>query len=156
MPITTRLQRYLEQTATPFTHTVHRSAYKASQVARVEEIPAALLAKPVVFHTEHGFGMVVVGADCHVNLVRLRDTIGARHIRLVSENELAGLFGDTEVGAMPPFGNLYGMPVYVDSHLAEQRQIAFNAGTHKDLIHMDYSDFERLVGPSVVSVCRPE
>jgi Ala-tRNA(Pro) deacylase len=76
--------------------------------------------------------------------------IGAKRIELASEAQFMDAFPDCEVGSMPPFGNLYGMEVYVDQHLAEDREIAFNAGTHAELFKLAYSDFESLVKPKVI------
>ncbi len=155
MAVVEKVQRYLDQSDTRYTHSIHPRAYTAKDVARVEHIPLRKVAKSVVFRTDKGFALAVLPADEHIDLEELRLLLGVERIRLASEYELSILFADSEVGAMAPFGNLYGLPVYVDSSLAAEDVIAFNAGTHKDLIHMRYADFERLVGPSIIHFGRP-
>lgn len=151
MAVVEKLQTYLDLSDTRYTHTVHPRAYTAQEVAQAERLPAHALAKSVVFRTDAGFALAVLPADEHIDLVELKKLIGVQHIRLATEYELSVLFADSEVGAMAPFGNLYGLPVYVDNSLTREEVIAFNAGTHRDVIHMRYADFERLVGPSLVS-----
>ncbi len=93
--------------------------------------------------------MVVLPASRKINFDRLKSVVGNDNIRLAEEVEFKGLFPDCEVGAMPPFGNLYKLPVYVATALAEDKEIAFNAGTHTDIIKISYSDFEKLVKPTI-------
>jgi Ala-tRNA(Pro) deacylase len=112
------------------------------------------LAKAVVFRSERGFVMAVVPGDREVDTEKFRERIGASNVRIASEEELVRLFHDIEPGAMPPFGNLYGLHVYVDNELAQVPTIAFNAGTHTDVVYMDYADFERLVCPFVFPISR--
>ena len=154
MAVVDKLQTYLDQTDTRYTHSIHPRAYTAKDVAKAEHIPPHKIAKSVVFRTDDTFALAVLPADEHIDLHELKHILGAQHVRLATEYELSVLFADSEVGAMPPFGNLYGLPVYVDSSLASEEVIAFNAGTHKDVIHMRYADFERLVGPSLVTFGR--
>ena len=154
MPILRKLQDFLEQNRVDYTHTVHPLAYTAREVAAAEHVPAREVAKAVVFLDEHGYGMAVLPADTVVDLEQLRLDLGLSRLRLATEAELADLFPPCELGAMPPFGNLFGLPVYVDSRLAGEDMIAFNAGTHRDVIHMHFRDFERLVQPSVVAFAR--
>jgi Ala-tRNA(Pro) deacylase len=130
-------------------HHVHRPAYTAREVARVEHVAPHRLAKTIVFHSDKGYGMAVLPADSYVDLFELRFVLGLDSVRLATESELRQLFPDNEVGAMAPFGNLYGMPVYVDANLAEEDVIAFNAGTHRDLVYMRFADFRRLVRPTI-------
>jgi Ala-tRNA(Pro) deacylase len=96
--------------------------------------------------------MAVLAASQHVEMRELRHVLGAKHIRLAKEEEFQELFPGCELGAMPPFGNLYGLPVFVDEILTQDKEIAFNAGTHSELVRMSYADFERLVQPKVVSL----
>jgi Ala-tRNA(Pro) deacylase len=91
----------------------------------------------------------VLPASWNVDLYRLRTVFDTYQVRLATENEIAGLFPDCELGAMPPFGNLYGLPVYVDQSLTEDEEIVFHAGTHSDAIRMRYWDFAALVFPVV-------
>ena len=152
--IVSRLQEFLAQNHTSYMHTVHRTAFTARAAAHEDHVPMRAMAKAVVFVADGFFGMAVLPANTHVDLHELRDAVGAATLRLATEEELANLFPDVEVGAMSPFGNLYSVPVYVDERLAAQETIAFNAGTHRDLIHMRYSDFHRLVDPLVVRFAR--
>ncbi len=154
MPILRKLQEFLEQNQVAYTHTVHSLAYTAREVAAAEHVPAREVAKTVVFLSEHGYGIAVLPADSVVDLEQLRLDLGLSRLRLATEAELADLFPPCELGAMPPFGNLFGLPVYVDSRLAGEDMITFNAGTHRDVIHMHFRDFERLVQPSIVAFSR--
>jgi Ala-tRNA(Pro) deacylase len=154
MPILRKLQEFLEQNQTDYTHTVHPLAYTAREVASAEHVPAREVAKTVVFLSEQGYGIAVLPADSVVDLEQLRLDLGLARLRLATEAELADLFPPCELGAMPPFGNLFGLPVYVDSRMAGEDMIAFNAGTHRDVIHMHFKDFEKLVQPAIVPFAR--
>src|SRR6266542_6445441 len=103
--------------------------------------------KTVMVKLDGKMAMAVVPASLRVSLEQLRDAIGAHEVTLADEAEFAALFPDCEVGAMPPFGNLYGLEVYVADVLAEDEQMSFNAGTHTEIIRLRYADFERLVRP---------
>ena len=155
MPIGTRLEKLLHRHHTEYPRSIHPRACTARQVAFEEEISPHRVAKAVVYKGDKGFGMAVVPADALVDLPELQFVLEWSHIRLATEDELGLLFPDCEVGAMPPFGNLYGLPVVVDAHLAEADVIAFNAGTHQDVVYMRFADFERLVHPLIYSFSRP-
>jgi Ala-tRNA(Pro) deacylase len=109
------------------------------------------VAKTVVVKADNQFVMAVLPASAKVDFPVLRETLRAKELRLAKEAEFEGLFPDSEVGAMPPFGNLYGLPVYADESLASDRAILFNAGTHRDAIRMSYRDFTRLAEPQICS-----
>ena len=98
--------------------------------------------------------MAVLTADSVVDIEQLRQDLGLARLRLATEAELSDLFPACELGAMPPFGNLFGLPVYVDDRLAGQETITFNAGTHRDVIHMRFRDFDRLANPAIVTFAR--
>lgn len=149
------IEEYLQETGTPFTHTKHRLAYTAREVARAEQLPARTMAKVVVTHDERGYALAVIPGDCLVDLLELRTALNRSQMRLATETEIARLFPDCELGAMPPLGNLRGLPVYVDATLASQGIIAFNAGTHRDSVHIRYVDFAKLVQPEVLQFARP-
>ena len=151
MAILGKLEDYLEQSHVRYTHTIHPVAFTAQEVAEVENVPAHKVAKTVVFRDEDGFGIAVLPADRDVDLQELRFSLGVGHMLLATENELLKLFPDCELGAMPPFGNLYRLPVFVDDSLLEEDVIAMNAGTHRDVIHMSFEDYSRLVEPIVIS-----
>jgi Ala-tRNA(Pro) deacylase len=109
------------------------------------------MAKTVIVKIDGQMAMAVLPATRKVVLQELREITGADHVTFATEEEFKALFPDCETGAMPPFGNLYGMEVYVAPSLAEDEEIAFNAGTHSELIKLAYRDFERLVKPQVAS-----
>ena len=145
-----RLEVYLREQQVAFTVQHHRPAYTAQDVAASEHIPAKLVAKVVVVFADDALVMLVLPASHRVDLTHVGAAIGARSIYFAGEGELAASFPDCDVGAMPPFGNLYKVPVYVDRTLAEDQTIVFQAGTHTDTISMAYDDFARLVRPTVV------
>jgi Ala-tRNA(Pro) deacylase len=107
------------------------------------------IAKVVIVKIDGQFAMAVVPAPHKIDLERLREASGAKRVELASEKEFQNLFPDCEVGAMPPFGNLYGLPLYVARPLAEDEEIVFNAGSHTEAIRMRYADFARLANPTV-------
>jgi len=144
-----RLREYLEKEKVPYQREFHRTAYTAQEVAAEEHIPGKMVAKTVVVKADDRFVMAVSPATVRTDLAKLKAALGAKEVRLASELEFTGLFPDCEVGAMPPFGNLYGVPVYVEASLTKDKEIVFNAGTHEDTIRMKYADFERLVLPKV-------
>jgi Ala-tRNA(Pro) deacylase len=154
MAMLQKLLKYLDENHVEYTHHTHPTAYTAREVAAVEHVSAHKVAKTVVFFSENGYGMAVLPGDYMLDLQGVRALLGAARLRLATESELAELFPDCELGAMPPFGNLADIPVYVDAGLAAEEHIAFNAGTHRDVVHMKYKDFERLAKPSVVTLSR--
>ncbi len=151
MPMTLKLREYLERNAVQYRHHEHPEAYTARQVARAEQIPPHEVAKTIVFYGDHGYGMAVLPANRLVDLHELRTVLGFARLRLATEEEIGRLFPDVELGAMPPFGNLYGIPVYIDSDLALEEEIAFNGGTHRDTVHMKFSEFVNLVKPTILA-----
>ena len=112
------------------------------------------MAKTVVVFGDDGFHMMVLPANRVVDFQEVRITLGLTHARMATEEELSRLFPDCELGAMPPMGNLYGMPVYLDSSLAGEETIAFNGGTHHDEVHMRTADYRELVNPAVITLAR--
>jgi Ala-tRNA(Pro) deacylase len=154
MALLERLRVFLDQNQVEYTHTVHPLAYTAREVAAAEHLPAREMAKAVVFMGDNGYRMAVLPANRLIDFQELRTVLGFSHARLATEQELAQLFPDCELGAMPPFGNLYGIPAYLDSALLQDDMIAFNAGTHRDVVHMHLSDYRRLLQPAIVSLSR--
>jgi Ala-tRNA(Pro) deacylase len=154
MPFSTKLQEFLELNQVPFKHTVHPLAYTAREVASAEHLSAREVAKVVIISAEGLYQMVVLPANRALNLAELRNALGLGHARLATENELSSLFPDCDQGAMPPFGNLYNIPVYVDDGLAFDEWIAFNAGSHTDVIHMKFKDYKWLVNPVILPLAR--
>jgi Ala-tRNA(Pro) deacylase len=151
MPVR-RLKEYLDSHNVKYVTITHSPAFTAQEIAASAHIPGKELAKTVIVKLDGRMAMAVLPASCHVDFDLLEEASGAKHVELASEDEFAQMFPECEPGAMPPFGNLYGMEVYVSGRLAEDEHIAFNAGTHTELIQMDYKDFERLVKPKVVDL----
>ena len=154
MAIPWKVLSFLDQNQVPYIHTTHPTTFRALEVAFAEHMSARKVAKVVVFHGDDGYAMAVLPADSVVDMQEMKALLDLPHLRLATEEELAELFPETELGAMPPFGSLFYMPVYVDSTLARQEAIAFNAGTHRDLVHMRFRDFANLVKPTIVSFAR--
>lgn len=146
-----RCQRYLKQNDVRYAHSIHAPAFTARDVASAERVPAHEMAKVVIYSGDNGYGMLVLPADDVVNFDEVRRLLGLNEVRLAAEAELLGLFPDCKVGAMPAFGNLFSMPVLVDQSVSTAEFIAFNAGTHQDVIRMSFSDFSRLVNPLVAT-----
>ena len=146
----------LERNQIPYSHSIHPPAWTAREVATAEHMPAHRLAKVVVYHGDIGYGMLVLPADDIVNFGDVLHLLGLREIRLATETELGELFPDCELGAMPPFGNLVDMPVLLDEMLVSSEYIAFNAGTHRDVIHMSFASFCGLVNPLIGSFAVPQ
>jgi Ala-tRNA(Pro) deacylase len=155
----TTLQRcidFLDSKRIHYTHSTHPIAYRAHDVAAAEHLPAYILAKTVVFCGDNCYAMAVLPADCEVDLEELATTLGLRRVRLATEREIGKLFPDSELGAMPPLGALFNLPVYVDRRLATQKHIVFNAGSHRDAIHMSFVDYARLAAPLITHFAQPE
>jgi Uncharacterized conserved protein len=136
-----------------YQHDKHAQAFTALEVAGADHVPPRCFAKVVVVHYEAGYAMAVLPADQQADLDELRAAFGSRVLRLATENELARLFPDCELGAMPPLGNgvLYELPVWVDGLLVAEEMVCFNAGTHRDVVRMNTDDWESLVRPQVLS-----
>ena len=148
MTISRKLKEYLDAQKVRYAVLTHQEAYTAPEIAEALHVPGKELAKVVVKAGER-FAMAVLPANCKVDPKRLKEIVGTGHARLATEEEFKGLFPDCDVGAMPPFGNLYGLEVYVDRSLAEDEDIVFQAGTHVEAIRMRYADFASLVRPTV-------
>ncbi len=151
MPMT-KLEEFLNKNGVAHQVIPHALAFTATSVAGAAHIKGKEMAKTVVVNLDGQLAMAVVPADRKVDLERLRQATGAVSAELADEREFIGDFPECEPGAMPPFGNLYGMQVYVEPHLAADPEIAFNAGSHTELIRMAYKDFERLAHPKLVDM----
>ena len=146
-----RLEAYLRENKVPFQVVHHPLAYTAQEVAAAEHVPGKMLAKVVMVFADGKLVMLALPAPYRVDVNKAAAALGAREVRLAHEEEFAAAFPDCEVGAMPPFGNLYDVPVYADKALAEDKEIVFQAGTHTDTVTMMYADFERLVKPKAAA-----
>jgi Ala-tRNA(Pro) deacylase len=148
MPVK-KLKDFLDSNEVPYVVCVHSTAYTAQQIAASAHVPGKELAKTVVVKLDGKMAMAVLPASYKVDLDKLKSVSGAKKIELADEEEFRTRFPDCEAGAMPPFGNLYEMNVYVAESLAEDEEISFNAGTHRELIRLKYKDFEKLVKPNI-------
>ena len=144
-----RLEQYLQEQNIPYQVQEHPLAYTAQDVAYREHLPGKLVAKVVLVFAESRLVMLVLPAPSRADFARVKHVLGAEQLRLADEGELGLAFPDCEVGAMPPFGNLYHLPVYVERSLAEDETIVFPVGTHTQTMHLKYADFERLVNPII-------
>jgi Ala-tRNA(Pro) deacylase len=151
--IPTRLKSLLDENQIPYSVMTHTTAYTAQGAAAVMQISGKELAKTVVLWVGEEMSLAVLPAPNHVRLDKLADELG-KSVRLATEQEFSDRFPDCELGAMPPFGSLYNLPVYVDESLAADEAIVFNAGTHRDAIRMRFDDFVRMTKPKVCSFAR--
>ena len=156
MPILTKLREFLDQHHVRYDAHAHRQAFTAQEVAEAEHVHGREVAKVVIVHSQREFMMIVLAAPCRVDLQRARAVLGKPDLEIATEQQFAGLFPQCEPGAMPPFGNLYGLPVWVDRALTRDEHIIFNAGTHTDTVHMRYADFAHLVQPKVAALAADE
>ena len=149
MPVK-KLREYLNKYEIKYVSVAHSPAYTAQEIAARVHIKGKKLAKTVMVVVDGKMAMAVLPASRKVDFDYFRKEIGADNIGLAAEEEFKGIFPDCEVGAMPPFGNLYGIDVFADESLTEDDEIAFNAGTHTELIKLPFMDFKRLVKPRMV------
>ena len=149
MPVK-RLKEFLDSHGVKYVTISHSPAFTAQEIAASAHVPGKELAKTVMAEADGRMVMAVLPASHRVVLDFLQEATGAKGVRLASERQFRDRFPDCDIGAMPPFGNLYGMDVFVSESLAEDEEIVFNAGSHTELIRLPYRDFERLVQPKVV------
>jgi len=150
MPIQ-KLKRFLDDNGIKFVSIQHSAAYTAQEVAALAHIPGELMAKTVMVKIDGQMAMAVVPASHQIEFDRLAEVAGAVVAELASEDEFKGFFPTCDVGAMPPFGNLYDLPVYCAAALSEDLEIAFSAGSHSELIRLAYADYEQLVQPQIAT-----
>ncbi len=148
----TKLREFLDSHRAKYVVISHSATFTAQEIAASAHIPGKELAKTVVVKLDSKLAMAVLPASRKVDFAALKSATGARQVGLASEKEFQGMFPDCELGAMPPFGNLYGMEVWVDESLTRDTEIAFNAGSHTELIRLAYEDFERLASPKVARI----
>jgi len=149
MPLS-KVRAFLDEHHIKYVVISHSKAYTAQGIAAIAHIRGQELAKTVIVKLDGALAMAVLPASYQVDLLALKKVVGVKNASLASEREFKQHFPDCETGAMPPFGNLYGIPVYVDETLTRDVAIAFNAGTHFELIRMEYDDFDKLVEPEVL------
>ncbi len=149
-----KLIEYLEGNQVKFTRIIHSTAYTAQVIAHRAHISGNALAKTIVLKdTTDKFIMAVVPANYQVDLEKISEIHG-QNLELATEDEFERLFPSCETGGMPPFGNLFGLPVYVSESLAKSEDIAFNAGNHRELLQIHFEDFNRLVKPQIAEFSR--
>jgi len=149
------ISNYLKKAGVSFDVIEHPLAYTAQEEAAVSHIPGAEWAKAVVCIADNTPVLAVLPAHYHLDLRELRNTLGAKNVRLASESEIEPMYEDCEVGAMPPLGPLYGQRVLVDRSLTGRPSVVFNAGSHRDAIRMSYRAFDDLVKPVVATFAAP-
>jgi Ala-tRNA(Pro) deacylase len=146
MPLN-RLREFLDSHNVQYVVISHSVAYTAQGIAALTHISGKELAKTVIVKLDGSLVMTVLPASMQVDLLRLKTVTGAMNAAIASEQEFQEKFPDCQTGAMPPFGNLYDIPVFADESLTHDKEIAFNAGTHLELIRMAWDDFQNLVKP---------
>ena len=153
-----RLKEFLDGQGVKYVCVSHSPAFTAQEIAASAHIPGKELAKTVMVQIDGKMAMAVLPADSRVDFHLLRETARAETITLALEDEFEAIFPDCELGAMPPFGHLYGMEVYVAGSLLNAGMISFNAGTHREILTMPFVEFERLVEPHVgyFTIRRPQ
>ena len=142
---------YLNRQQVRYSHSTHPPARTARATANAERVRADEFAKTVVYLGSAGFGIAVVAADQFVDLAKISRVLGLSYIGLANEVDLAKLFPDCELGAMPPFGDACELPVVMDAGIADDF-IAFTIGTHRDAVRISFADFQRLAKPTVASI----
>lgn len=146
-----RIKEYLDSQKVKYTILKHSPVYTAQEVAASAHIPGRQLAKTVMIKLDGEMSMAILPAACQVNFDALKKTLKVKKVKLATEKEFKDLLPDCEIGATPPFGNLYDMKVIADKSLSTQEVIAFCAGSHTELIQLSYQDFKKLVKPKVVA-----
>lgn len=147
---TQKLKDFLDSNNVKYLTLSHSKAYTAHEIAASAHIPAKELAKIVMVKVDGKMTMTVLPSSHKVDLIQLKDALKAKNVELATEDEFKDMFPGCSLGAMPPFGNLYGLDVIVAKRLSEDKDIAFNAGTHTELIKLAYEDFEKLVKPKLL------
>ena len=150
-----KIKAFLDGAGVNYITITHSSAFTAPEVAASAHVKGREFAQTVVVRVDGRIALAVVSANHHVDVESLRRLTGAKRVEIAGEREFKSLFPECEVGAMPPFGNLWGMDVYADARLAEDVDIAFNAGLHTELIRMRWDDFERLAKPRMLELASP-
>lgn len=148
----TTLKQFLDSKQIKYIVISHSVAYTAQGIAALAHIPGKELAKTVIVKIDGKLAMAVVPASRHVDLTMLKSAAEAKSVELATESDFKDSFPDCETGAMPPFGNLYHIRVIADESLAHDKEIAFNAGSHRELVRLAWDDYERLVQPTIARI----
>ena len=145
-----KLKKFLDSQKVKYVKITHSPAYTAQEIAESAHIPGKDMAKTVIVNIDGKMAMAVLPSNYSIDFDYFRKETGSKKIELATEEQFKDMFPDCEIGFVPPFGNLYGMNVFVDEHLSRDKEIAFNAGAHLELFKMSYKDFEKLVKPTVI------
>lgn len=152
MSISHNLRTLLEKEGIEFNILEHTPAYTAMEIAGAQHVPGRQVIKSVIVKADGKFVMCILPAIHYLDLDKLKKALNTKYVELAKEEDIARLFPDDEVGGEPPFGNLYGLPVIADKILEEDNDIAFNAGSHTEMIQMKFHDYQRLVKPSFAEI----
>lgn len=148
--INQKLREFLDSNGVSYRTEVHEPTVDASRTAQAAHVRGREFAKTVIVKADGRLFMTVLPSTDRVDVDQLKHALGAKDLELADEDEINAAFPDCEIGAMPPFGNLYNMDVFVSQHLREDEHIVFNAGSHSEVIRMSYQDYDRLVHPQVL------
>ncbi|UCD64816.1 MAG: YbaK/EbsC family protein [Candidatus Zixiibacteriota bacterium] len=149
MPVK-KLKDFLDQNDVKYLNITHSPAYTAQQIAATAHVPGKEMAKTVMVKINDNMAMAVLPASYKVDFGLLKEVVGTSNVKLATEQEFKDCFPDCEIGAMPPFGNLWNMEVYLAESLLDDKEIVFNAGSHTELIRLSMKDYARLVKPKVM------
>lgn len=152
MAISKKLKDLFEKERVPYEMLEHPAAFTAMEIAGAQHIPGRQMVKSVLVNADGKFYLSVLPAIHYLDLEKFKEILGAKTVQLAREEDMARLFPDFEVGAAPPFGQLVGVPVYVDKILDEDNDIVFNAGTHTDMVKIKFQDFKRLAKPHLADI----
>jgi Ala-tRNA(Pro) deacylase len=147
-----RLINLLDQNKIHYTVISHSDTYTSAATGAVTHIPGRAIAKTVMVRVNGEPAMSVIPGSRHLDLNSLKKELGTKEVQLMSELEFASAFPDCDIGAMPPLGVLYKLPVYVDERLSREGEIVFNAGSHHELVRLAYKEFEQLQHPKVLRI----
>lgn len=148
--INQKLREFLDSNAVSYRTEAHEPTVDASRTAQAAHVRGREFAKTVIVKADGRLFMTVLPSTDRVDVDQLKQALGAKDLELADEDEINAAFPDCEIGAMPPFGNLYNMDVFVSEHLREDDHIVFNAGSHSEVMRMSYQDYDRLVHPQVL------
>ncbi len=152
MAISSKVKEYLDKEGVKYEVAEHPLAYTATEIAGSQHVPGKQMIKSVIVKCDGEFVMCVLPAIHLIDFEKLKVTTGAKDLKLADEHDIAKLFPDYEIGAEPPFGQLYGLKVFADKLLEEDSEIVFNAGTHTDVVKIKFEDFKRLTNPVIAEI----
>ncbi len=145
-----RVTEFLDESAVSYEVTKHIPTFTAQQMAAAEHEPGKYVAKPVIVKADGKYMMCVLAACSKIDLGALKKQLGAKHVELALEKEIGEIFNDCDLGAEPPFGNLYDLPVIMDKAMEKDDHIIFQAGSHEEAIRISMNDYRKLVKPKVL------